>query len=183
MIKKISKEVTAIHFKNFGSIVYLIQIPTKNNQTHNILIDTSSKENLQELIKSLKELKLSPRDIKTIILTHGHYDHIENINLFQNANIYGNFTKIINNNHTQTEIKKILPIEKFSIKDFKIFKLPGHTLGDIAILYKKILFSGDIIFHNGYIGRNDFPESNPKKQKKSLEKLSTINFEILCPGH
>ena len=74
MITQISKEVTEIKMQKFGSKVYLIQIKNKN-----ILIDTSSKENAKELISSLKELNLKPEDITTIILTHGHYDHIENI--------------------------------------------------------------------------------------------------------
>jgi len=178
MINKISSEVTEINFQNFGSIVYLIKLP-KNN----ILIDTSSKENSKELISSLKSLGLSPEEINTIILTHAHYDHVENINLFAKAKIYGNFTRKINSDHSQTEIKNILPIEKQPIKEFEIYKTPGHTKGDIIIIYKNILFSGDVVFHGGYIGRNDFPESNITEQQKSLQLISKLKFDILCPGH
>lgn len=178
MITQITPEVKAIHFQNFGSIVYLIQT---NNQ--NILIDTSAKENSKELISSLKSLTLSPKDINIIILTHAHYDHTENINLFPNAKIYGNLKKQINPNHTQTEIPNILPIEQQPIKQFKIYKTPGHTQGDILIQYKNILFSGDTIFHNGYLGRTDFPESNPEKMQQSLEFIKKLDFDILCPGH
>jgi len=218
MITEISPEVKAIHFQNFGSIVYLIQLSNQN-----ILIDTSSKENKEELIYSLAHLNLTPKKINTIILTHAHYDHTENINLFPNAKIYGNFTKQINPNHTQTEIQNILPIEKLQIakikqssfknnyeqkriisnlgenhksngrsgigmedcsqKIFKIYKTPGHTQGDIVIQYKNILFSGDTIFHEGYIGRTDFPESDENKMQQSLEFIKTLDFDILCPGH
>lgn len=178
MITQISPEIKAIHFQNFGSIVYLLQLPSQN-----ILIDTSSKENEKELLSSLSSLNLKPKEINTIILTHAHYDHTENINLFPNAKIYGNFTKQINLDHTQTEIKNISPIEKQPIKEFKIHKTPGHTQGDIIIQYKNILFSGDVIFHDGYIGRTDFPESNTKEMNKSLEFIKTLKFDILCPGH
>lgn len=218
MITQISPEVKAIQFQNFGSIVYLLQLPNNN-----ILIDTSSKENSKELLSSLTSINLTPKDINTIILTHAHYDHTENINLFPNAKIYGNFTKQINSDHAQKEIPNILPIEKLpnakieqsssnnnyeqkriignqgehknsngqsgigmedcSQKELKIHKTPGHTEGDILIQYKNILFSGDIIFHNGYIGRTDFPESNPEQMKQSLEFIKTLNFDILCPGH
>ena len=180
MITQISPEIKAIHFENFGSIVYLIQLPNQN-----ILIDTSSKENSGELISSLNKLNLKPEDINTIILTHAHYDHTENINLFPNAKIYGNFTKQINANHTQTEIKNILPISSFESlnPNFKIHKTPGHTKGDILIQYKNILFSGDVIFHDGYIGRTDFPESNQQEMNKSLKFIKTLKFDILCPGH
>ena len=178
MINKISSNVHQIRFKNFGSIVYLIQIKNQN-----ILIDVSSKENKEELVQELKQLNLKPENITTIILTHAHYDHRENINLFSNAKIYANFTKTINKNHTRTEIKNILPIEQQTINEFKIYKAPGHTQEDILILYKNILFSGDVIFHRGYIGRTDFPESSPEKMNNSLEFIKTLKYEILCPGH
>lgn len=161
MINKIKENIWQIYFKNFGSCVYLINL---NNKI--ILIDTSSKQCTTELQTDLKKLKISPNQIKTIILTHNHYDHVENLNLFQNAQIY--FAKNINT----------LPI-----KELKIFHTPGHTQEDICILYQDVLFSGDIIFHNGYVGRTDLPESNSKEMQKSLEKLKKIKYKILCPGH
>jgi len=180
MLQDISENVKGFHFQEFGSIVYLIKLPQQN-----ILIDTSSKENSIELLNFLKKENLNPENITTIILTHAHYDHVGNIDLFPNAKVFGNFTKIINTDHSQTEESKIFPISNLEPKTYnlQLFPLPGHTEGDIAILYKNILFSGDIIFHGGYIGRNDFPESNPKEQEESLKKLNDIKFDILCPGH
>jgi glyoxylase-like metal-dependent hydrolase (beta-lactamase superfamily II) len=178
MITPISEEVTKIDFENFGSIVYLIKL---NDQ--NILIDTSSKENKEKLIKSLTELNISPEDVNIIILTHAHYDHIENLNLFKNAKIYANFNKSIERDHSRINLQNILPIKNQPIKEFQIYETPGHTPEDIIILYKNILFSGDVVFHNGYIGRTDFPESTPEKMKESLNLISQLNFDILCSGH
>jgi len=178
MITKISSEIISIDFHNEGSIVYLIQFQDKK-----ILIDTSSKENAEELLKSLKQLNISPRDVSIIILTHAHYDHIENIDLFSKAKIYGNFRESINEDHPRSKLINIIPIEKFPLKEFKFYKTPGHTKGDIVILYKNILFSGDVIFHEGYIGRTDFPESVPEEMQKSLKLIKTLKFDILCPGH
>ncbi len=187
MIQQIAKNVFAIHPKYFGSIIYII----KENENI-ILIDTSSKENENQIKQSLKKLNLSPESITHLILTHAHYDHIENISLFKNAKIYANFTKSINKDHSRSEIKiksnKYKKITKAKlieshIPSLKIISTPGHTQEDIVILYKNILFSGDVIFHNGFIGRNDFPESNIKKQKESLEKIKKLNYQILCPGH
>jgi N-acyl homoserine lactone hydrolase len=189
MITKISPEVTSIDFQNFGSIVYLIQLKV-NKKKENIIIDTSSRENLTELVESLEELNLSPEKITTIILTHSHYDHIDNVDLFTKAKIYGNFTELIDRDHSRKTLKNIIPIDKLPIKEFKdftIYKTPGHTFGDIVILYKtkdkKILFSGDVIFNYGMIGRTDFPESRPADMKKSLKLVNELKFDILCPGH
>lgn len=178
MITKLKENVYSFEFTNFGSLVYLIKL-----EKENILIDTSSKENKEELISSLKELNLNSQDIKTIILTHAHFDHIENLNLFPNAKIYSNFTESINMNHTRTKIENLIPIEKLPFKKFKIHKTPGHTKEDIIILYENMLFSGDVIFNGGYIGRTDFPESNPNEMQKSLNFIKNLKFDILCPGH
>lgn len=160
MINKIKENIFQLHFKEFGSCVYLII--TKNIK---IIIDTSSEENQKELISDLKQLNLKPKDINIILLTHSHYDHVGNLDLFKSAKVYD-----INN------------IGRFKIKDIKIIKTPGHTYDSICLLYKNILFSGDTLFYKG-IGRTDLPESEPEKMQESLEKLRKIKYRILCPGH
>ncbi len=178
MITKITPKITSFEFKNFGSIVYLIQLKNQN-----ILIDTSSKENKEELLSALSSLNLKTENITTIILTHGHYDHIENINLFTKAKIYSDAKEAIMYNNNIIDFSKVLPINEQPIKEFEIYKTPGHTNGDIVILYKNILFSGDVIFHNGYIGRTDLPESDQEQMQKSLDFIKNLKFDILCPGH
>jgi len=178
MMAKISFDVSSIDFHNGGSIVYLVKF-----QDTNILVDTSSKENGEELIKYLKELKILPEDINLIILTHAHYDHVGNINLFPKAKVYGDFNKSINEDNTRDKLDNILPVEEFPFKEFKFYKTPGHTGEDIVILYKNILFSGDVIFHGGYIGRTDFPESILEKMQDSLNLIKELEYDILCPGH
>ncbi len=164
MIKQITENIWQLYFKEFSSCVYVIKNPEP------ILIDTGSKEAKNELLADLKTLHIEPEDVKSIILTHNHYDHNENINLFANAKIYS-FANL-------NELKKDFP-------DFKVIETPGHSRDSIAILYDDVLFSGDTIFdkQHHYIGRTDLPESNPKDMKTSLEKLKTLNYKHLCAGH
>lgn len=178
MITKIRENITKFEFENFGSLVYLVEL---NNEK--ILIDTSSKENSEELIKYLKSLNIETDDITIIVLTHSHYDHIENINLFKNATIYSDAKETFMRGEKDIDFEHVLPIEELNIEEFEIIKAPGHTPYDIAILYDKILFSGDIIFNGGYIGRNDLEESDPIIQKESLKIISKLDFDTLCPGH
>ncbi len=168
MINQIKDNIFQFHFTKFGSCVYLLKLKDKN-----ILIDTSSKANEQELIQNLSELNIKPEEINIILLTHNHYDHIENLNLFKNAKIYSekNIKKL------NEEINKNKELE-----EIKVIKTPGHTRDSICFLYRDILFSGDTLFHNG-IGRTDLPESKPEKMLESLEKLKKIKYKILCPGH
>ena len=160
MITKIKPNIYQLHFQTFGSTVYLINLDNKN-----ILIDTSSKENKQELINDLKKLNTNPDDITHLIITHNHWDHVGNNNLFKNA-------KIITNKNTQDLPKELKPIQT-----------PGHSQDSFCILYNDVLFSGDTIFHNNGQGRTDLPGGNEQQILKSIEKLKSTNYKILCPGH
>jgi glyoxylase-like metal-dependent hydrolase (beta-lactamase superfamily II) len=66
-----------------------------------------------------------------------------------------------------------------------VIPTPGHTRGSICLWYapEKILFSGDTLFYNKHIGRQDLPTSEPGQMQKSLMKLVHYNYKILCPGH
>ena len=165
MINSIKPKIYQLHFKEFGSCVYLLKINSKT-----ILIDTSSASAREELLENLKTLKIKPENVEVIILTHNHYDHIENLNLFKNAKIYKP-----ENLNTKSKIAEITKM--------KIIETPGHTPESKCFLYQDILFSGDTIFHQGGVGRTDFPGGSEKELIKSLKKLKKIKFKILCPGH
>ena len=169
MITQIKSNVWRFSFTNFGSYIYLIKLKDKN-----ILIDTGSPENIEELESDLRELEMSPENIGIVILTHNHWDHTGGIILFLGAEFYASKKDFGEN---------LKDIHKINIPEFKIIDTPGHSQGGICILYKDILFSGDTIFNRGTIGRTDLPGSSKKQMKESLEKLSKIKYKILCPGH
>jgi len=157
---KISDNVFQIYFKKFGSCVYVVK-----QDRDNILIDTSSEENGQELLNELEKLKINPRDVHFLLITHKHPDHIGNNYLFPNAGIYSE------ENINQLVLLNMRPI-----------KVPGHTKDSLAFMYKEILFSGDTLFHVG-IGRTDLKESVPEKMEESVNKLKHLPYNILAPGH
>jgi len=159
MITRITPNIFQLSFNHFGSLVYLLKL------NKNILIDTSSKQNQQELLQNLNQLNLKPEDINLILLTHSHYDHDENINLFPNAKII----TAKNLNELPSEIKPI--------------KTPGHTKDSVCFLYKNILFSGDTIFHNKGRGRTDLEGGSETEIQESIRMLGEVDYKILCPGH
>jgi len=169
MITQIKSNIWQFKFKKFGSYVYLIKLKEKN-----ILIDTSSPDNLPELESDLKELGLSLDEINIVILTHNHWDHLGGIILFPNAQFFASQKDFGEN---------MIDIHELNIPDLKIIETPGHSKGSFCILYDDVLFSGDTIFHRGTIGRTDLSGSSEKEMKESLKKLKEINYKILCPGH
>ena len=174
--------------------VYLILEPVP------MLVDNGDKTN-KNYIKSKIE-KFIPLDkIEIILLTHLHYDHVGNLELFPNAKIYADseevkdykknsetfsFSNIPKNIDTILREKlRPLPAE---INGLEVIKVPGHTRGSISLLDKKrkLLFSGDTLFSNGIIGRTDLPNSVPNKMDESVAKLTNEiknNGSLLCPGH
>src|SRR3989338_11285770 len=160
MINKIKENIFQLHFKEFGSNVYVLKLKSQN-----ILIDISSREARREFLEDLTKLNIKPEEISIILLTHSHWDHIGNLDLFKNAKVFS-----------------FENIEKLNIKGIKAIKTPGHTKDSLSFLYEDVLFSGDTLFHEG-IGRTDFPESEPEKMQKSLNKLKKLKYEILLPGH
>ena len=165
MINKIKENISQLHFNAFSCCVYILKINNKN-----ILIDTGSKAAREELIEDLKQINLTPENIDTIILTHNHYDHIENLEIFPKAKLY---------KAEELNEKSIIP----ELPDMQIISTPGHAKESKCFLYQDILFSGDTIFHNGYVGRTDLPGSEPEKLQPSIEKLEKLDYKILCPGH
>ena len=141
-----------------------------------IIIDTSSFINRPELKKNLEYLNINSDEVNVLLLTHNHFDHIGNIKFFKNAKIYGG---------SDFKNKKFLSLRGLKIKEIKVIKTPGHTAGSVCfyLIKEKVLFSGDTLFNNGFIGRTDLPNSRPEKMKNSLKKLEKIEYKILCPGH
>lgn len=173
--------------------VYLVLKPVP------VVIDTGDQTNC-EYIKSEIE-KIIPLDkIKIVLLTHLHYDHVGNVELFPNAKIYADADDIEDcrydsrefNFYVSEEVDEILKKELISlpveIGGLKVIRVPGHTRGSVAFLdeEKKLLFSGDTLFANEIIGRTDFLNSVPEKMDESVGKLVRMVKEgklLLCPGH
>lgn len=188
---EIIKDVYKI--KGDGNI-YLILSPIPT------LIDNGDYKN-KEYIKSEIEKIISLDKIKIILLTHLHYDHVGNLELFPSAEIYANIEEIkdyknSSNNFFFGDVPEVidnilreklkpLPIK---INNLEVVDVPGHTKGSVAFLDKKrkLLFSGDTLFSNGIIGRTDFQNSAPEKMNSSVIKLideMENNKLLLCPGH
>ena len=173
--------------------IYLITNPEPT------LIDTGDLVD-SVYIKSEIEKIIPVAEIKNVLLTHLHYDHAGNVEMFPNAKFYAAKEEIENYIYSRCDFfffnisyktDDILRNELIELPEkiceLDVIKCPGHTRGSVAFLDKKrkLLFSGDTIFDNG-IGRTDFNNSMPEKMQASVERLVKEvknNKLTLLPGH
>lgn len=141
-------------------------------------------------------------NIKFIILTHGHFDHIGAVNKIKetlNIPVYMNEKDSNMIKSGNQKLGMFYPeFESFDadgfIKDgdtiscgdntLKIIETPGHTPGGICIKINEYLFTGDTLF-SGSIGRYDFEGGSFEDIINSIKnKLFTLpDNTIVCPGH
>lgn len=124
--------------------------------------------------------------ITKILLTHGHFDHVQELAKIveaTKAEVYVHKSEKIN---FHGKIKFIKDSEKIKIGkvEVKVIHTSGHTLGSVCYLVDdKKLLTGDTLFVSG-VGRTDLPGGSAVQMKKSLDRLSKLNDEIeVYPGH
>jgi glyoxylase-like metal-dependent hydrolase (beta-lactamase superfamily II) len=169
-----------------------------------LLIDPGFTEKSE--VKTFQE-KLTEEQavLKTIVLTHGHVDHLlgldEVLNLYS-VPVYLNDTDryLWNNFASQAQMfgfqteefdfkPKNLPEQKsweLGIFHFEVIYTPGHAPDHVSLYdaEEQILIAGDVLFKEG-IGRTDLYKGNMKLLKQTIrQKLYTLPDDTrVFPGH
>lgn len=77
----------------------------------------------------------------------------------------------------------VLPV----LGGLRVHHAPGHTSGSVCfeLVRLGVLFSGDMVLeHQGVLEKNHaFPGSELEAYQASLERLASLEYETLCPGH
>jgi hydroxyacylglutathione hydrolase len=180
-----------------GSHVYLIKGDTKN-----ILIDTGVAGKFPVLKRRLTELGLHVKDVKLIILTHEHYDHIGATAFFHRTAVVAAHRLAANKLELQDEFVTLLNrdqpskpfwvdvwLEDGSIIDLGNYELqvihtPGHTSGCICLYDPRagLLFTGDTVFAGGTLSEIAVG-GNVSDYVNSVRRLSNLKIKQLYPGH
>lgn len=149
-----------------------------------------------------KELQ-SMNELKYIILTHAHGDHMGALNAIRRdypdtvliagvkekkllLDAENNGSMEFSPEPVSTEADRYVS-EGESVNlgsvTFTFMETPGHTEGGICICGDGKIFTGDTLFFRS-IGRTDLYSGNMDQMRKSLQKLMRLPDEIqVLPGH
>ena len=155
----------------------------------------------EELLRNINK-HIDPRDISNVILTHSHYDHVaaldhllehteakvmiheDELPLFMDP--MGSAAAMFGGDVPRTLPQVLLKDgDEINLGDcrLEVIHTPGHTPGGICLLQSGNLFTGDTVFTYGNIGRTDLTGGNGFMLIKSIERLLTLQFDRLYPGH
>ncbi|MFZ1082691.1 MAG: MBL fold metallo-hydrolase [Candidatus Kryptoniota bacterium] len=154
-----------------------------------------------KIYKRIRELNLN---VKFIIATHGHWDHIgemKKLRALTGAKVSAHQSdEPMLRDPNGMLIPPPLPIEPVSMDvyvnhgamisfgkfDLEVIHTPGHSAGSICLYEEKegILFTGDTLF-SGSIGRTDLPSGSYEEISKSIStKLMSLPDNVkIFPGH
>ncbi len=167
-----------------------------------ILVDPGLENYLERRLNDMRDDGISPNDVDVIAITHLHPDHCgatAALKDVSDAKVALHSSQIDYLDLMAEGSRKSLGIgiskqfsadcvleESLSLGStkLKVLHTPGHSPCSICFyaVDQKILICGDLVFEQG-VGRTDLPFGNTEALKSSIEMVSTLDTELLLPGH
>ncbi len=177
------------------------------------LVDTGFPGNTSKIINYLEdELKGRPEDIKTIVMTHHHFDHtgsLEKLKKLTGAKVAvhsadAGYISEDKKDKTSAFMVPLVKLIKFiyrlhpvkadilledgdSIGKYRVVHTPGHTPGSICLYnpQSRVVFVGDNLqYAEGKIkGPGSRLIPEPIQYKESMEKLAKLDIDVILTGH
>jgi glyoxylase-like metal-dependent hydrolase (beta-lactamase superfamily II) len=166
-----------------------------------VIIDPGHQHLVKNLIKLMEKDGNRLEDVRLVIATHGHPDHLEAIQTFARAGVQvamheeewkflreigGQFYRAMGTEIPELKVSFFLKEGELKLgsRTFQVIHTPGHSPGSISLYWpeKKALFTGDVVFPMG-VGRTDFPGGEGGLLRDSIERLSKLDAEYLLSGH
>jgi glyoxylase-like metal-dependent hydrolase (beta-lactamase superfamily II) len=123
-------------------------------------------------------------DLDAVIVTHTHYDHVENLDSVVDAfdaPVYGFDTEQDGVEHAIADDGTV----QLGDHDYQALHTPGHK-NDHLCFYSEaagVLFAGDLVFADGSFGRTDLEEGDRDLLVDSIQRVLSVTDEDLQEMH
>lgn len=144
-------------------------------------------------------------DLKYILLTHGHFDHILGVHGFKQASgaevavhssdadkLTDPVKSLCKRHFPEAQIPvtadillKDGDILRLGAETIRVMHTPGHTSGSVCFVLEndRTIISGDTLFCRT-VGRTDFADGSDEEMYKSIKKLISLDGDYrVLPGH
>jgi hydroxyacylglutathione hydrolase len=145
--------------------------------SEDVLIDAGTGDSWEKISELEK--------IDKVVVTHSHYDHIDNLEKIVesfNPDIYA--FEPCNLPVKAEELSEEDTVELCG-EEFEVFHTPGHKDDSICLYSRESgkLFTGDLVFPDGGFGRTDLEYGDRDALIESIRKVSGLDVEAFYPGH
>lgn len=178
-----------------------------------ILIDQGLAETLYLVLESIRKLRFDPRDIRMLLLSHGHFDHCGGTRLLKeytgaevwlseeddrNKKEHPEWVWLGYDNAIDFAVDRHYTKEPIVLGNISILPVatPGHTPGTTSFFWYDADSDGRCWLcgmHGGlgfntltkefYAAHPGWPEGLPRLYGESLEKVSRMPVDIPLPSH
>lgn len=168
-----------------------------------ILVDTSVEGDAKTVLKYMDKIKVRPRDLATIFITHVHPDHVSGLAAIKKDSPAKVVSSTIEAEYiskkrvydgppgAQYQKQPGTPVD-VALGDGQVHDglraiyTPGHTRGSISLLdeSRSLLFVGDAANNEHGLGpMDDRYNVDPRQHRESIRKLAAFHFENAIFGH
>ncbi|MFT0546383.1 MBL fold metallo-hydrolase [Allopusillimonas ginsengisoli] len=169
-----------------------------------ILFDTGHHATKAMLIRALAGQGLAPKDVGQVFLSHLHFDHANNVDLFPNAELIVSREEwAYAQNPAVEDIYISAPVVEYIGRRNPVLvddgdqihsrltclATPGHTAGHMALYFndlseRRVVLAGDSIKTlRDLTDRRVDLEFDPQHRAAATIAMLAENFDVIIPGH
>lgn len=183
--------------------VNLVEGPDAKGKTTRILVDTGHVGRRQVLWAALASRGIAPADIDMVFLTHAHWDHVQNVDVFGSVPLLLHPDELEYSldphprefampswTHSLLERQTLRHVVEGDelIPGVKVVELPGHTVGSIGLAVDTpdgcTVVAGDALHYARVAleGRNPLVFWDTELAAQSIERIVAM-ADVIYPGH
>lgn len=168
-----------------------------------LLVDTGPHGRRALLVEALRACGLTPADVAGVVLTHAHWDHTQNLDLFPHATFYIHPREVEYARNPKPgdwataryfpRLLQDLRVEEVEEGDeldegVRVLETPGHTRGHISLLVETeegtVALSGDALAEAGAVARGKpyLIFWDEREAEESVRRLLHA-ARVFYPGH